>query len=203
MEAPVHERQHDSPDPRAAPAAFGRSKARMFGRWLVITLVLYLGILVVFSALQIRLIFPGSDTQGKPSSVVHPEPGTELVNLATEHDDKIVALFPALLPTAIPIPNRPPADDPLLLWQCHVLDGRDVRVRALPPDGCQCDDPRIRGLRHVGGQAKRDRLPRDGRRRLRRPSGRKDINPKKVVTAGWSLRGPWPSTSPPGSRWPA
>ena len=57
-------------------------------------------------ALQARLIFPGAETQGKPSAVVHPRPDAQLVTSTTAHGDRVVALFgPALTPDGKPHPD--------------------------------------------------------------------------------------------------
>jgi len=67
--------------------------------------VIYLGLIAVLYSLQTRMIFPGGDTQGQPSAVVRPRPGTELIPLTTKHGERIVALFgPALLPDGRPDP---------------------------------------------------------------------------------------------------
>ena len=164
-----------------------------------------LGILVVLSALQIRLIFPGSETQGqarRPSS--SPGAGTELVNLTTEHDDKIVALFgPALLPNGNPHPEaEPPADAPLLLRQRDVPERRDVRIRALPPARSERHDPRFVGYGMSAGKparpaaATRPTPPSPTFRDARTSTPRRSSPP-----AGRSAA-PWRSTLRRGSRWP-
>ena len=82
MEAPVLDRHSASPepDPRGRPTRERRALRRIMRR-LRIPIALYVGIVAVFFAIQTSLIFPGSETQGKPSSVVRPAPGTQLVSL--------------------------------------------------------------------------------------------------------------------------
>jgi len=190
MEPPVRKRQHDSPDPQPCPKP-GRRWVRVIGRWLVITLVIYLGILVVFSALQIRLIFPGSDTQGKPSSVVHPAPGTELVSLATEHDEKIVALFgPALLPNGNPHPD--PSLRPTILYfygNAMCLKDTMFEFEHFRRLGLNVMIPEFVGYGMSGGKPSETGCRDTADAAFAHLQGRKDINPKKIVAAGWSLGG--------------
>lgn len=163
----------------------------MIGRWLVITLVVYVGILVVFAALQVRLIFPGADTQGKPSSVVHPEPGTELVSLTTEHDEKIVALFgPALLPDGNPHPD-PRLRPTLLYFYGNAMCLKDAmfefeHFRRL---GLNVMIPEFVGYGMAAGTPSETGCRDTAEAAFAHLQGRKDINPRKIVTGGWSLGG--------------
>lgn len=79
-------------------------------RWLVrlirIPLLVYAGVVVVLFAIQTRLIFPGSETQGKPEAVILTSPDAELVTLTTDRGDRVVALFgKALNPDGSPRPD--------------------------------------------------------------------------------------------------
>ena len=190
MEAPVRKRQGDSPDPEPRPKP-GWIKARLIGRWLVMAVVIYLGILLVFSALQVRLIFPGSDTQGKPSSRVHPTPGTELVNLTTEHDDKIVALFgPALLPNGNPHPD--PSLRPTILYfygNAMCLKDAMFEFEHFRRLGLNVMIPEFVGYGMSGGKPSETGCRETADAAFVHLQGRKDINPKKIVAAGWSLGG--------------
>ena len=145
----------------------------------------------MFSALQIRLIFPGSDTQGKPSSVVHPEPGTELVNLATEHDDKIVALFgPALLPNGNPHPD--PGLRPTILYfygNAMCLNDAMFEFEHFRRMGLNVMIPEFVGYGMSGGKPSETGCRDTADAAFAHLQGRKDINPKKIVAAGWSLGG--------------
>jgi len=76
----------------------GRKLALLWLRRLVRILGLILGgFLIVVYALQGRMIFPGTSTQGAEFAAVRPRPGTELVELKTAKGDRVAALFgPAL-----------------------------------------------------------------------------------------------------------
>jgi uncharacterized protein len=66
-------------------------------------LLVLMGFLFVLFGFQDRIIFPGASTQGIAAAIVRPRPGTELVELATPHGERITALFgPALTPEGKP-----------------------------------------------------------------------------------------------------
>jgi fermentation-respiration switch protein FrsA (DUF1100 family) len=151
----------------------------------------YLGVLAVLFALQIRLIFPGAETQGKPAAVVHPAPGTELVNLTTENDDKVVALFgPAQLPNGEPHPDaalRPTIlyfygnamclNDTMFEFEHFRRMGLNVMIPEYVGYGMSEGKPSEAGCRETADAA------------FAHLQARKDINPKKIIAAGWSLGG--------------
>jgi fermentation-respiration switch protein FrsA (DUF1100 family) len=157
----------------------------------VIVLTPYIGLLAVLFALQVRLIFPGSESQGKPTSVVHPGPGTTLVNLTTENDDKVVALFgPALLDDGSPDPeaSRRPTilyfygnamclNDTRFEFEHFRRMGLNVMIPEYVGYGMSSGKPGELGCRDTADAA------------FAHLQGRKDIDPKKVIAAGWSLGG--------------
>jgi hypothetical protein len=192
MEAPVLDRHAGSPDPDTNPNPSRRRRApRVLGRWLRIPIVLVLGILTLLFALQASLIFPGSETQGKSSAVVHPAPGTQLVNLTTEHDEKIVALFgPAQLPDGKPHPEadkRPTIlyfygnamclNDAMFEFEHFRRLGVNVLIPEFVGYGMSSGKPSEAGCRDTADAA------------FAHLQGRKDLDPKKIVAAGWSLGG--------------
>src|SRR5688572_13802639 len=90
-------------DPATRP---GRTLRLWAWRIARVPLYLYLGVVLVFFAIQGRLIFPGQTSQGQPWAVVQPGPDAGLVHLRTARGDRVVALFgPALTPE-----GRPRAD---------------------------------------------------------------------------------------------
>src|SRR5437868_5271146 len=90
-----------------------RSRLLRGGRAL---LLIYLVLVLVFSALQTWMIFPGHAGQGAVDTrVVRPLPGTELVELKTAEGEKIVAAFgPALTASGAPHPD--PAHCPTIVY---------------------------------------------------------------------------------------
>jgi esterase/lipase len=192
MEAPVLDRHSASPepDPRGRPTRERRALRRIMRR-LRIPIALYVGIVAVFFAIQTSLIFPGSETQGKPSSVVRPAPGTQLVSLRTGSDEKIVALFgPAQLPDGKPHPasDRRPT---ILYFYGNAMCLKDalfefdhfrrLGVNVLIPEfvgyGMAEGKPSETGCRETADAA------------FAHLQGRKDVDPKRIVAAGWSLGG--------------
>jgi fermentation-respiration switch protein FrsA (DUF1100 family) len=208
LEAPVLDRHAGGPDldpdrdpfgdpeperrPVPAPGA-NRGGMRRIGRWLVIVSSLYLGGLGVLYAMQTRLIFPGAETQGKPSSVVKPTPGTQLVPLTTESGDKIVALFgPALQPDGNVLPVGEAEARPTLLYfygNAMCLNDamfefdhfRRLGVNMMIPEfvgyGMSEGKPSEAGCRETADAA------------FAHLQHRTDLNPRKIVAAGWSLGG--------------
>jgi uncharacterized protein len=189
MEAPVLDRHFASrvPDPKPRPSRIRRA----IGRGLSLPIVLFLGIVTVFFAIQASLIFPGSETQGKASAVVHPAPGTQLIRLTTEHDEKAVALFgPAQLPDGKPHPeaDRRPTilyfygnamclNDTMFEFDHFRRLGLNVLIPEFIGYGMSEGKPSEAGCRDTADAA------------FAHLQGRKDIDPKKVVAAGWSLGG--------------
>ena len=140
----------------------GRSRGgRGSVRGLRIPLLVSVGLVAVFFTLQARLIFPGSETQGKPSAVVHPRPDEQLVNLTTAHGDRVVVLFsPALTPEGRP--HSQAASCPTLLYfygNAMCLNDTPEPLRPLPTARSERAGPGIRRLWHEWRQGERGRLP--------------------------------------------
>ena len=143
-------------------------------------------------ALQDRLIFPGARDAGQALGQSSSPPRTELVNLTT--DAATTGSSPCsarrLSPDGKPHPT--PRRRPTLLYfygNAMCLNDADVRVRALPPAGRQRADPRLRRLRHERRQAEEAGCHDTADAASRHLQRRKDIDPKKIIAAGWSLGG--------------
>ena len=97
----------DAPaQPVAAPVTSVVTWRRRAVRILRSLVLIYLGVLLVFAALQTWMIFPGAATQGQRHAVVRPMPGTELVELTASTGDNVFALFgPALRVDGSPHPD--------------------------------------------------------------------------------------------------
>jgi fermentation-respiration switch protein FrsA (DUF1100 family) len=192
MEAPVLDRPDASPEFRRRPRVGPKPNlSRVIMRWLLIGTALYLGILIVLFALQANLIFPGSETQGKESAIVHPTPGTELVTLTTENQDRVVALFgPALLPdgNAHPDASQRPTliyfygnamclNDTMFEFDHFRRLGLNVLIPEFVGYGMSTGKPSEAGCRETADAA------------FAHLQERKDINPKRIIAGGWSLGG--------------
>jgi fermentation-respiration switch protein FrsA (DUF1100 family) len=141
--------------------------------------------------LQTRLIFPGAATQGDPAAVVHPPPGAELVRLTTARGERIVALFgPALRPDGTP---RADADNcPTLLF----FYGNGMCLRAaedlfgdLRRLGANVLVPEYVGYGMSEGAAGERGCYETADASYDYLQKRSDIDPSRVVAAGWSLGG--------------
>lgn len=190
MEAPVSYRKPASPDPRGRFSP-ERPLVRWIGRVIRIAIVVALGIVALFYAMQVQLIFPGSETQGKPSSVVHPAPGSQLVNLTTEHKDRVVALFgPALLPDGKPHPEADRRPTVLYFYgNAMCLNDTMFEFDHFRRLGVNVMIPEFVGYGMSGGKPSETGCRATADAALAHLGGRKDIDPKRIVAAGWSLGG--------------
>jgi len=143
----------------------------------------------VFGSLQTSVVFPGHVTQGQPSAMVDPRPGTELVKLSTTDGEQIVALFgPALTPQGEPDPRA--AARPTMLFfygngEClnntlgQFQHFRELGLNVLVPDyvgyGMSTGPPSEVGC-YATADAAYEHLVK-----------RRDVDPHKIVIAGWSL----------------
>lgn len=75
-------------------------------------LIVYLVLLLVLSALQAKLIFPGAVTQGQPEAIVRESPGTELAKVDTA-EGQIALLF---VDAHIPAPADSAGTTPTILF---------------------------------------------------------------------------------------
>src|SRR3954447_19659758 len=91
---PPHDQQPATIDP--PPARLSR---RIIWRLARIAILVYIGLCVVFFALQDYLIFPGRATQGAKHAVVREstQGNYELVHLTTSRGDRTVAIFGSAL----------------------------------------------------------------------------------------------------------
>jgi hypothetical protein len=163
-----------------------------------IAILVLLGVGAVFAAFQTRIIFPGHASQGLPETVVQPAPGTELVRLKTSEGDAVVGLFgPALDAVGRPLPDA--STRPTLLYfygnamnsarpgpSSRISGGWAVNV--LIPDyvgyGMSGGSPGESAC-YATADAAYDHL-----------RSRPDVDPARIVAAGWSSAAPSRPTSP-------
>ena len=80
-----------------------------------VALIVYISLILVFSALQTWMIFPGAASQGQKHALIRPSPNHELIELRSPSGERITALFgAALTPDGTPHPN--PKSQPTILW---------------------------------------------------------------------------------------
>ncbi len=153
--------------------------------------LVYLGMVTVLFSLQTRMIFPGADTQGQPFAEVRARPGTELLNLETNHGERVVALYGgALLPDGRPDPDSALRPNMIYFYgnamclndaTAQLEEFRRLGLNVLIPDyvgyGMSSGSPSEKGCRATA-LAAYDYLV----------STRK-VDPNHIVSAGWSLGG--------------
>jgi fermentation-respiration switch protein FrsA (DUF1100 family) len=156
-----------------------------------IPLLVYAGLVVFFFAIQTRLIFSGSETQGKPEAVVRPPPGAELVELTTARGDRVFALFgKALAPDGSPLPDAS-ARPTILYFYGNAMSLSDAsdefgRFRRL---GANVLIPEYVGYGMSGGTPGESGCRETAETALAYLQSRKDVDRGRIVVAGWSLGG--------------
>lgn len=180
----------DPPIPAARPEWVRRVR-RITLRALRAVFVVYIGFALLIAAWQRSLIFPGRRTQGHPDAVVQPQPGTELVRLTTAGGDRIVALFgPALTETGAPHPAA--AHQPTLLY-CYgngmCLRDAQEQIDPFRRLGVNVLIPEYVGYGMSSGTAGEAGCFAAAEAAYRHLAGRHDVDPRRVVAAGWSLGG--------------
>jgi fermentation-respiration switch protein FrsA (DUF1100 family) len=154
--------------------------------------LLYVGLCAVLYALQTRFIFPGSDTQGDPMAEVRPGPGAELVTLTTAGGERVVALFgTALNPDGSPHPDAAKCPTVLFFYgngMClsATADHLFEMFRRL---GANVMIPDYVGYGLSGGSPSEAGCYATADTTYEHLRGRKDVDPARIVAAGWSLGG--------------
>lgn len=190
MEEPA-QRQSDVPRPIPREGRPRGKFARRLWRWTRIPVLAYLGLIAMLFALQTDLIFPGAKRQGQPDTVVRPRADEQLVTLSTPRGDKVVALFgPALTPQGAPLPDA--KSRPTLLYfygnaMC-IADAVD-QLEHFRRLGVNVMIPDYLGYGMSGGKASESGCQTTADVALDHLRTRKDLDPKQIVAAGWSLGG--------------
>jgi fermentation-respiration switch protein FrsA (DUF1100 family) len=147
--------------------------------------------LILLYLFQTWLIFPGRYTKGIGASKVTPPPGTELVPLQTSGGDKIVALYgPALDPTGLPMRDSGPR--PTLLYfygNASCVNNSLGQFEAFRRLGANVLIPEYVGYGMSSGTPSESGCYATADAAYNYLLTRKDVDPKKIVAAGWSLGG--------------
>lgn len=160
-------------------------------RLFYLPVTIYIGVGVMLFAIQIDLIFPGAKRQGDPSTLVKARPDEKIVTLNTAHEDRVVALFaPALTPEGKPHPNA--AACPSLIYfygNAMCLSDAVDQVEHFRRLGVNVLTPDYVGYGMSGGKASESGCQATADAALAHLKGRKDVDPNKIIAAGWSLGG--------------
>ena len=168
------------------------ARRRRWLAWLIrVPCLIYAGVALIFFAIQTWMIFPGSETQGKPEADVRPPPDAELVTLTTSRGDRVVVLFgQALNPDGSPRPDA--STCPTLLYfygngmSLADATGEFGKFRRL---GANVMIPEYVGYGMSGGSAGEIGCRETAEAALAYLETRKDVDRGRVVAAGWSLGG--------------
>jgi fermentation-respiration switch protein FrsA (DUF1100 family) len=172
-------------------SAFARRIGQVAWRLARLPLMIYMGVVALFFALQTRLIFPGSATQGDPSAQLNPDLDAQLVSLTTSRGDRVVARFgPALTPDGQPLPDA--SDRPTILFfygngECLRDESPEFeRFRCL---GANVLIPEYVGYGLSGGKAGETGCCETAEAAFGYLLHRPDVDPSKIVVGGRSLGG--------------
>ncbi|MEO6434189.1 MAG: alpha/beta hydrolase [Tepidisphaeraceae bacterium] len=154
-----------------------------------VAVVAYLGLALVLAMFQTWFIFPGAATQGRRDAMVTPSERAEIVTLATNTGDKVVALFgAALTPQGTPHPDA--RSRPTILYfygngMCMadcVGDFMKLRRR-----GFNMMVPDYLGYGMSGGKPSEQNVYATADACFDHLSQRPDIDPARIIPFGWSL----------------
>jgi dienelactone hydrolase len=156
-----------------------------------IAIFVYLGLCVVFFALQDYLIFPGRATQGAKHAVVREssQGNYELVRLTTSRGDKTVALFGS----AQDENGQPRADankqPTILFFYGNAMCMADCFgiMQSFRKLGLTVMVAEYAGYGMSGGKTSEQTLYETADACWDHLQSRRDIDPKKIIPSGWSL----------------
>jgi uncharacterized protein len=158
-------------------------------RLLRIILIVYIGLSLMLYFLQKKIIFPGAASQGLHEAIYHPNPDEELLTLRAKDGTPIAAIFAkALLPDGHPLPDS--SHCPTLLYfygnGLTIADSSSEldRFRRL---GVNVIIPDFEGYGMSGGTCSEAGCYAAGDAAYAYLQSRTDIDPKKIIAAGWSL----------------
>jgi pimeloyl-ACP methyl ester carboxylesterase len=180
----MEERSGETPKP------LQRSRTRRVVMTLLrVVVIAYVGIVIVLTALQNSIIFPGAASQGRRDAMVRPFDGSEIVAIKASTGDQVVALFGAAQ-TVSGQPHPEALHRPTLLYfygngMCMAdCAGEFTKFRrrgfnVMVPDfvgyGMSEGKPSEAGVYATADAAFEHLL------------SRKDIDPTRIIPTGWSL----------------
>ena len=160
-------------------------------RLLRVIALAYLGVLLVLSVMQSRLIFPGQVSQGTAAARVDPPPGADLVTLSTPDGTRVVALFgPALTPDGRPRTDA--AQRPTILFfygNGECLAACDLEFDRFRRLGANVLIPDYLGYGLSEGSASEVGCYRAADAALDHLRHRPDVDPDRIIAVGWSIGG--------------
>lgn len=167
----------------------GAGPIRTAGRLVRLVLLAYLGVLLVLSSMQLRMIFPGADSQGQPWAVARPPAGAELVALTTPQGERVTALFaPALSPAGAALADAPRRPTFLFFYGNGMcLAATTGLVESFRRLGVNVMVPDYLGYGMSGGSPSEAGCYAAADAALAHLRSRPDVDPRSIVAGGWSL----------------
>lgn len=167
---------------------------RLLRRLLVLSslpLGLYALLLALLYFNQERLIFPGSQSQGKPGVRFQPPAGTDLVHLKTPRGERIVALFGPALDSRVQVAADASRRPTILLFYGNGtwLEDAVGTVQHFRKLGCNVLAPEYVGYGLSSGRPGEAACRDTAEAAFRYAAGRKDLDPRRLVAVGYSLGG--------------
>ncbi|WP_169973279.1 alpha/beta hydrolase [Tautonia rosea] len=175
----------------AGPASRSfRLRAVLF-RLIRMVLLVYLGLMLVLSGFQAKLIFPGQASQGLAVYAVVPRDGLERVEMTAEGGERVVGLFGAAL-EADGSPREDADRRPTILFfygNGDSLAGNLQQLESFRRLGANVMIAEYLGYGLSGGQASEQGCYATADAALAHLRSRTDIDPSRIIAAGWSLGG--------------
>jgi uncharacterized protein len=185
---PAESKRAEASQAAEQPASPRHWRIRLF-RIARLALLVYLGLILVFYALQTSMVFPGASNQGQSHTRVRPILGSEILSLRARTGEQVAAMFGhALQRDGKPHPGA--AQQPTVLFfygngmsmsDCISLfiDLRQLGFNVLIPDylgyGMSEGKPSEAGV-YAAADAAYNHL-----------RSRQDVEQRKIVVVGWSL----------------
>jgi uncharacterized protein len=151
--------------------------------------LIYLGLILVLYGLQDYLIFPGRETQGTNRAIIRESTAYELVHLTTRSGDKTLALFGSAQDSdGRPLPDA--AKRPTILFfygNAMCLSDCFTQLAMFRKFGLNVMIPEYVGYGLASGKSSEASLYETADAAYDALQTRGDIDPHKIIAAGWSL----------------
>jgi uncharacterized protein len=154
-----------------------------------VVLLAYVVVLILFSVMQTRLVFPGMATQGTAESVVSPPAGSELVRLMTAEGVPLVGLFfKARLGSGVVDPEGGKRATMIYFYgNAMCLKDAVEDCEGFSRLGANVLGVEYPGFGMAGGEASEGNCYAAAEAGYRYVLGRGDVDGGKIVPCGWSL----------------
>lgn len=178
---------------RADPPKIRRSRwiAAILWRPIRMVLLVYLGLMLVLSGFQAKLIFPGQASQGLAAYAVVPRDGLERVEMTAEGGEPVVGLFGSAL-EADGSPREDAERRPTILFfygNGDSLAGNLQQLESFRRLGANVMIAEYLGYGLSGGQASERGCYATADAALAHLRSRTDLDSSRIIAAGWSLGG--------------